>query len=100
MLYFEPYKTQIAELCRKYNVRKLFAFGSVLTNRFNEESDIDLLVEIADKDPLKYADNYFDLKFSLSDLFNRQVDLLEDRSIRNSYLRKNIDNTKQLIYVR
>lgn len=100
MNYFSAYSAQIAELCRKYNVRSLFAFGSVLTDRFNDESDIDLVVDIADKDPLIYADNYFNLKFSLSDLFNRQIDLLEDRSIRNSYLRKNIDNTKQLIYAR
>ena len=98
MNYFEPYIDQIADLCRRYNVRRLFAFGSVLTDNFNDESDIDLLVDIAENDPLKYADNYFNLKFSLLDLFNRQVDLLEDRSIRNPYLRKNIENSKLLIY--
>ncbi len=98
MNYFEPYQNQIEELCRRYNVRTLFAFGSVLTDRFNEESDIDLIVDIADKDPLVYADNYFNLKFSLLDLFKRSVDLLEEKAIRNPYLRINIDSSKQLIY--
>ena len=45
MNYFEPYSSQIADLCRKYNVRKLFAFGSVLTDQFNDESDIDLIAD-------------------------------------------------------
>lgn len=32
-------------LCKKYKVRKLYAFGSILTPRFNEQSDIDILVD-------------------------------------------------------
>jgi uncharacterized protein len=46
----------------------------------------------------EYADNYFDLKTSLEKLLNRQVDLLEDKAIKNPYLRKSIDSSKQLIY--
>ncbi|WP_436413950.1 nucleotidyltransferase family protein [Petrimonas sp.] len=98
MNYFEPYSSQIADLCRKYNVRKLFAFGSVLTDQFNDESDIDL---IADFDKQAINDiflTYFDFKYSLEDVFNRKVDLMGEQPIRNSYLRKNIENSKQLIY--
>ena len=98
MDFLTQYNTQIAELCRKYNVRRLYAFGSVLTDRFNAESDIELEVEIADENPLEYADNYFNLKFSLLDLFKRPVDLLEHKAIRNPLMRKHIDNSKQLIY--
>jgi len=76
----------------------LYAFGSVLTNRFNIDSDIDMIVDIDSKNPLEYADCYFNLKFSLQELFNRPVDLLEDKAIRNNYLRQEIDNSKQLIY--
>jgi len=47
---------------------------------------------------LEYANYYFDLKFALQDLFNRSVDLLENKAVRNSYLRQEIDNSKQLIY--
>jgi predicted nucleotidyltransferase len=76
----------------------LYAFGSVLTNRFNNDSDIDMVVDIDSTNPLEYADNYFNLKFALQDLFNRPVDLLENKAIRNDYLRQEIDNSKQLIY--
>ena len=85
-------------MCRKYKVRRLFVFGSVLTDRFNERSDIDLIVDF-DKDKIKdYFDNYFDFKYSLENLFGRKVDLLEDQTIKNPYLRKNVDETKSLIY--
>ena len=73
-------------------------FGSVLTNRFNNNSDIDMVVDIDSTNPLEYADNYFNLKFALQDLFNRPVDLLENKAIRNNYLRQEIDKSKQLIY--
>jgi predicted nucleotidyltransferase len=98
MDFFSTYTGQIADLCRKYNVRKLFAFGSVLTDKFNEQSDIDLIVNF-DKNAVKdYFNNYFDFKYSLEDVFGREVDLLEDQPVRNSYLKKNIENTKILIY--
>jgi predicted nucleotidyltransferase len=70
----------------------------VLTSRFDHDSDIDLIVDIDSANPLEYADYYFNLKFSLQDLFNRPVDLLENKAIRNNYLRQEIDNSKQLIY--
>jgi predicted nucleotidyltransferase len=100
MDFFSIYSSQISALCHKYNVKKLFAFGSVLTDRFNEQSDVDLIVDF-DKDAVKdHFINYFDFKYSLEDVFGRNVDLLEDLPIRNSYLRKNIENTKILIYGR
>ena len=88
----------IQTLCGKYKVFRLFAFGSVLTERFNTESDIDLIVDFKDIPVEEYADNYFDLKFSLEDTFHRKIDLLENKAIRNPYLRQSIDSTKQLVY--
>ncbi|MCL1942339.1 MAG: nucleotidyltransferase domain-containing protein [Candidatus Azobacteroides sp.] len=94
------YINQIIDLCSKYNVRRLFAFGSVLTDKFNEQSDVDLIVDF-DKAAVKdHFLNYFDFKYALENLLGRQVDLLEEQPIRNSYLRKNIENTKTLIYGR
>lgn len=95
---FNKYTPNIAALCKQHKVSKLFAFGSALTNRFNNESDIDMVVDFQDVDLVEYADNYFSLKDSLSRLFGREVDLLEDKAIRNPILRKNIDNSKLLIY--
>jgi len=98
MNFFTPYSEQINDLCRQYNVNKLFAFGSVLTDKFSEKSDVDLIVDF-DKQAVKdHFINYFDFKYSLENVFKRNVDLLEEQPIRNSYLRKNIENSKTLIY--
>jgi len=88
----------IKDLCLKYKVNRLFAFGSVITDRFKSDSDIDLIVDFKDVDLYDYADNYFDLKSSLEIVFHRDVDLLEDKAIKNPYFRKSIDTSKQLIY--
>lgn len=88
----------IIALCKKHKVAQLFAFGSVLTSRFKTSSDIDLLVDFDKVDLYDYADNYFDLKKSLENLFNREVDLLENQAIKNPFLRKSIDSSKHLIY--
>jgi predicted nucleotidyltransferase len=85
-------------LCEQHKVNKLFAFGSVLTNRFNDESDIDMVVDFKDVDLINYVDNYFSLRDALSIALGREIDLLEDKAIRNPVLRRNIDNSKQLIY--
>lgn len=95
---FERNIDKICDLCVKHKVGRLFAFGSVLTNRFQKDSDIDLVVDFNEVDLYDYADNYFDLKYSLENLFKRDVDLLEDKAINNPYLRQSIDSTKQLIY--
>ena len=96
--FFTPYNEQISNLCRQYNVKRLFAFGSVLTDRFSEKSDIDLIVEFDKKAVKDYFLNYFDFKYSLENIFKAEVDLLEEQPIRNSYLKKSIENSKILIY--
>ena len=97
-MYIDDYKNVLVQLCTQNKVRSLYVFGSVLTSRFDNNSDIDLIVDIDSANPLEYADCYFNLKFALQDLFNRPVDLLENKSIRNTYLRNEIDKSKQLIY--
>ena len=69
-----------------------------MTDKFNDKSDIDLIVDIDSNDPLDYADKYFNLKFALQDLFKRHIDLLENKAIKNPFIRKNIDSSKSLIY--
>ena len=89
---------KIRDLCIKYKVASLFVFGSVLTDKFKNESDVDLLVDFKDVDLYDYADNYFNLKSSLENLFKRKVDLLELKALKNPYLKSSIDSSKQLIY--
>lgn len=89
---------KIIDLCKRHKVHKLFVFGSVLTNRFNDDSDVDLVVDFNKTEVEDYFDNYFDFKYSLQDLLGREIDLLEEQAIRNPYLKKNVDSTKMLIY--
>lgn len=98
MNFLTNYLSAIFSLCKKHKVSKLFAFGSVLTNRFTDESDVDLVVEFQNMPVEDYADNYLDFKEELSSLFHRKIDLLEDKAIRNPIFRRQIDNSKQLIY--
>ncbi|MCF8371946.1 MAG: nucleotidyltransferase domain-containing protein [Bacteroidales bacterium] len=88
----------IQALCAKHKVAKLFVFGSVLTRRFKKDSDVDFVVNFVDVDLYDYADNYFDFKYSLENLLDREVDLLEDKAIKNPFLRKSIDSSKKLVY--
>lgn len=94
----EKHILDISALCKTHKVKNLYAFGSVLTDKFNKESDIDLIVEFQPLDVLDYADNYFDLKFSLQDILQRPIDLLEEKAIKNPYFRKTLNQQRQLVY--
>lgn len=58
----------IKTLCKKYKVEKLYAFGSVLTRAFNEESDVDFLVNFKDQEIEKFVSNFFNMKKELESL--------------------------------
>ena len=88
----------IRSLCERYRVKTLYVFGSVLTPNFAPHSDIDLLIDFLDQDPLRYTSNYFQFKFELEKLFNRKIDLLEERALKNPYFIENINQRKQLLY--
>jgi uncharacterized protein len=94
----DKYRHVIKDLCEKHKVRRLYAFGSVLTDKFTEASDIDLMVVFKPIDLHHYADNYFSLKFALEDTLHRSVDLLEEKAIKNPYFRKAVEQQRQLIY--
>tara|TARA_Y100000815_G_C13125342_1_gene418471 strand:- start:232 stop:567 length:336 start_codon:yes stop_codon:yes gene_type:complete len=86
-------------LCKLYNVKNLYAFGSATTDQFDENSsDIDLLIEIEENDPLERGEKLLAIWDKLEEFFQRKVDLLTQSSLKNPILRKNIDATKILIY--
>ena len=86
------------KLCINYNVEKMYLFGSVLNSKFNENSDIDLLVKFKEIELAEYFNNYINFKEKLVALFGREVDLLEEQTLRNPILIKSINNSKELIY--
>ena len=96
----EQSKPALAELCRRFAVRRLYLFGSGTSARFDPNtSDLDFLVELGDRQPTKnYADRYLGLAEALERLFGRRVDLLTEQSIRNPFLRSEVQATRQLVY--
>lgn len=91
---------KIIEICKRFHVRKLWVFGSVLTSRFNENSDVDLCVDF-DWDKISLLDsanNFFGFQEALESLLGRKIDLTDDSAVRNPYFREELNETRQLIY--
>jgi predicted nucleotidyltransferase len=102
----EKNKDKIIDLCKKHYVKELFVFGSVVTEKFNNESDVDFLYLI-DTEKFKdwatgnydYTDNLLSLENQLRLLLQRNVDLVpKDILMHNKYMKKSIEQTKSLIY--
>jgi len=89
---------KIKLLCKKHRIKSLYAFGSICSEKFNENSDIDLLVSFYPMDYADYADNYFTVADKLEEIFSRPVDLLSDKSLSNPYFNRSIEQAKSLIY--
>lgn len=102
MKLLEIHMDKIIALCKKYKVAKLWVFGSILTPRFNDQSDVDFSVnfdsDTINREGLDWADIFFDFMHELENVLGRRVDLVFDDNVRNKYFRKELDNTKKLIY--
>ena len=83
-----------------HKVKTLSVFGSILTDRFNDSSDVDLLVDFepVDHDTFDYVSNYFSLRDALELLFGRKVDLIEYGNNLNPIFKALVDKKKRLIY--
>ena len=84
-----------------HQVKKAFVFGSILTDRFDsEKSDLDILVEIEESNPLVKGELLMSLWDKLESLTKLKVDLLTPDNLKNPILKKSIDASKRLIYDR
>jgi uncharacterized protein len=91
----------LVRLCVSHKVDKLYVFGSAATDHFDPaKSDIDLLVDLTITDPIEYGETLLNLWDCFEVFFGRKVDLLTNESIQNPYLKKEIEDTKKLIYER
>lgn len=93
-------RQQLIEISKEHRVSALYIFGSFLTDSFDRvnRSDLDFLVEFQPEYFDGYSENYEDLKEKLEILYNRKVDILSYKSIKNPFLLKEIDSTKELNY--
>jgi predicted nucleotidyltransferase len=88
----------VKEICRRHHVKRLYVFGSVCTEKFNEHSDIDFIVGFEPKFFDGYVDNFISLENSLKQVLHREIDLVAEETIQNPYFIKVVSQTKMPIY--
>jgi len=90
---------ELKELCSTLGVKRLHVFGSAVSGKIKEDSDIDFLISFDEKLSVEeYTDNYFALHYQLQKLFKRKIDLVTERTLSNPYFIESIEESKQLIY--
>jgi predicted nucleotidyltransferase len=95
----ENQRETIAALCRKYGVVRLYVFGSALSGDFRPgESDVDLLVEFGSMDGHSKAHAYFDMLDELRGILGTEIDLVMVGAVKNRYIARDIERTKQVLY--
>ncbi len=95
----EDKREAIAELCARHGVVRLDVFGSALRDDYRPgESDVDLLVEFGPMDGYAKAVAYFDLLEDLRSLLGVEVDLVMASAVKNRYIARDIERTRQLLY--
>ena len=96
----EDKREELNRVCARYHVRCLELFGSAATGQHfdTEKSDLDFLVEFLPLQPGEHFDTYFGLLESLQDLFERSVDLVMTRAIKNPYFLKSVNQTRTVLY--
>ncbi|MGA9868769.1 MAG: nucleotidyltransferase domain-containing protein [Acetobacteraceae bacterium] len=96
----ESHRAEIAELCRRFHVRRLDVFGSAarITDFDPARSDVDILVSYDRTVPPPSLDEYFDLRDALTSLLGREVDLVMAGAVRNPYVRDAIERGKELLF--
>ena len=89
---------QILDILKNNHVKKAYLFGSVLTEDFNEKSDVDIIVDIDSSLNLSdYGNSYWNILFGLEDMLKRDIDLITECSIKNPYFKMEVDNMKLAI---
>ncbi|MEW5817192.1 MAG: nucleotidyltransferase domain-containing protein [Spirochaetota bacterium] len=87
----------ITSLARKYRIKELALFGSILRDDFNDRSDIDILVEFDPEVDYSLFD-LMEIKEEFSKVLKRHVDLIEKAGLRNPYRKEKILRTARTIY--
>ncbi|MDY7033397.1 MAG: nucleotidyltransferase domain-containing protein [Thermodesulfobacteriota bacterium] len=95
----ESKRKQISEACALHGVARLHVFGSSLNADFRpDESDLDLLVEFVPMEPYARVDAYFGMLEELRALLNMRVDLVMVGAVKNPYIAREIERTKEVLY--
>ena len=96
MIKIERFRQSIKTICRELSLQRLEVVGSAARDDFNDDSDVDVLVSFRGDERL--FERYFDLKERLEELFERPVDVIEERAIKNPYFRRMIEKDRIALY--
>ncbi len=88
-------RRQIAAFCHRHHVRRLAVFGSVLREDFNDNSDIDVLVEFEPGHVPGLA--FFAMQRELSEILGRKVDLNTPQCL-SRYYRDSVLAEAEVVY--
>ena len=98
-LEIDQYRNELSDLCAIYGVRCLEMFGSAARGDFDRsQSDVDFLVDFTEAHSLGAFDRYFGLKEALEQLFQRSVDLVEEKAVKNPYFKLAVERDRVLVY--
>ena len=90
---------EVIRILKANHVKRAYAFGSVCTDKFSDQSDIDLLITFEDNlDPVLQGSIYWVLEEQLQKILNRTVELVSEHSINNPYFIKTLNKTKTPLY--
>jgi uncharacterized protein len=95
----ERNRKAIQDICSRAGVARLEVFGSALGQDFRPgDSDLDLLVEFKPMEPYARVEAYFRLRDELQSLLQREIHLVMVGAVKNPYILREIERTKQLMY--
>ena len=97
LLSIDILKDKLEEFCKKYHIRKLSLFGSVLRDDFSPESDVDFLVEFEEGKTQGFG--IVRMERELSAMISRTADLRTPKELSH-YFRQNVLSGALPIYVR
>lgn len=90
-------KEKIEDFCRRWMIKEMALFGSVLRDDFDEESDVDVLISFYEDAHWSLFD-WIEMTDELEEITGREVDLVERGSLRNPFRRRAILSQKEVIY--
>ena len=92
-------KKDLEQICQLLNVKRLYVFGSAVSGEFSDDSDIDFLISFTENlTHEEYTDNFFTLHYKLRELFDREIDIVTERTLSNPYFIESVNESKELIY--
>lgn len=92
-------KEALIALCRRYRVSRLDVFGSAAGRDFTPgSSDVEFLVEFEEMPFSERADAYLGFLMEVEALLEHRVDLVELSAVRNPYLRRGLEESRERVY--